>query len=82
MLSLMVQNSFDVDTDDLKYLWEQSAGISVMILDSKKVKSSFIAPSVTPKSEELIFSLLISDTKKLISEDSVLITVNNVFFKR
>jgi hypothetical protein len=73
--------SFDVDTDDLKYSWEQSAGIPVMLLESKKVQSSFIAPSVTPKGEELIFSLLISDTEKLISEDSVLITVNNVFTK-
>jgi len=73
--------SFDVDTDDLIFSWEQTSGIPVILLESKKVQSSFMAPSVTPEGDELIFSLLVSDTEQLISEDSVLITVNNVFTK-
>ncbi|KPA13394.1 Concanavalin A-like lectin/glucanase [Candidatus Magnetomorum sp. HK-1] len=74
-------NSYDVDKDDLTYSWKQSSGISVKLLDSKMVQSSFIAPSVRSEGDTLMFNLLVSDAEQHISKDSVLIAVHNVFTK-
>lgn len=50
----------DAENDTLSYLWTQSSGTAVTLVDADSAIVSFTAPSVD-SSEELTFNLLVSD---------------------
>ncbi len=75
-VTLSVQAT-DKNNDDLTYSWEQTAGTSVTLTDADTATASFTAMALSSGSEELAFTVTVSDGIAMVS-NSVKVTVNNV----
>jgi predicted secreted protein len=59
----------------LTYVWTQSSGTSVVLLNPKTASPSFTAPSVQEGGEELIFHLKVVNAQQVADTDSVSVFV-------
>lgn len=65
------------DEEDLLISWVQSAGTSVEITNSNSLQPTFTAPAINSLSEDLVFTLSVSDDDgEILATDSVTVTVN------
>ncbi len=72
--------SSDADGTIATYVWTQSSGSAVTIVDNDPAtpSASFTAPDVTTGGETLMFELTVTDNNGLTASDSVSITVSDV----
>jgi len=65
------------DSDDglATYLWEQTGGPGVYILNPTDVQASFIAPDLTSEGVSLTFKLTVQDNGGLIASDTCVVNV-------
>ncbi len=77
--TVFLDGSGSSDTDDGidKYHWAQIGAPKVILLNSNTPALSFIAPSFTGTSKELVFQLTVTDRANQTSTDEVTITVEN-----
>ncbi len=73
----LVGSSSDSDGTIETYYWEQTSGSSVDLINSDSTSASFVAPSST---EQLTFSLTVTDNDGGHSTDTVSVYVNTVLF--
>ena len=69
-------NSTDPDGDAVSYLWEQTDGPTVVLLDTADGSVTFTAPDVGPDGASLSFKLTVSDSTGLQSEDDCIVNVS------
>lgn len=62
----------DIESEDLTFLWEQTAGPSVSLNQANQATAQFSAPSI---SSQLIFALTVTDSMGGIGVDSVSVSV-------
>ena len=67
--------SSDPDDDIVAYLWEQTGGPEVQILNPADVQASFIAPDFISESVSLTFKLTVQDSGGLIADDTCVVNV-------
>ncbi|MCW8853977.1 MAG: hypothetical protein OQK72_04670, partial [Gammaproteobacteria bacterium] len=67
------------DTNPTSYLWEQTAGNTIVTLNDNSIASpSFTSPLVSSSGDTLRFQLTVTDTQGLQATDTVNITVNDL----
>jgi hypothetical protein len=69
-------NSTDPDGGAVTYLWEQTDGPTVALLDTADGRVTFTAPDVGPDGASLSFRLTVSDSTGLQSEDDCIVNVS------
>ena len=67
--------SSDPDDDIVAYIWEQTGGPAVEILNPTDVQASFIAPNSTSEGVSLTFRLTVQDLGGLIADDTCVVNV-------
>ena len=67
--------SSDPDDDIVAYLWEQTGGPEVEILNPTDVQASFISPDFISESVSLTFKLTVQDSGGLIADDTCVVNV-------
>lgn len=67
--------SSDPDDGIVAYLWEQTGGPEVNILDPTDAQTSFIAPYLTSEGVSLSFRLTVQDSGGLIANDTCMVNV-------
>ncbi|EFK05840.1 conserved hypothetical protein [delta proteobacterium NaphS2] len=67
--------SSDTDDDIVAYLWKQTGGPEVEILNPTNVQASFIAPDFISESVSLTFKLTVQDSGGLIADDTCVVNV-------
>lgn len=67
--------SSDPDDQIVAYLWEQTGGPEVSILNPTDVQASFIAPYLTSDSVSFSFRLTVQDSGGLIADDTCAVNV-------
>jgi len=67
--------SSDPDDQIAAYLWEQTGGPEVNILNPTNVQASFIAPYLTSESVSFSFRLTVQDSGGLIADDTCIVNV-------
>lgn len=68
-------NSSDPDDGIASYLWEQTAGLPVILSDPTGPRPSFTAPDVGSGGESLTFTLTVTDNGGLESTDSCFVNI-------
>ena len=74
-VTLSGRASTDPDGDDLTFIWTQTAGPGVTLIDADQAQPSFVAPA-TNGSVDLTFSLRVSDGILVSDPSSVTVTVS------
>ena len=69
-------NSTDPNGDAVSYLWEQTDGPAVALLNTAEGKATFTAPDVGPDGASLSFRLTAFDSTGLESEDTCIVNVS------
>lgn len=77
-LNEAILNGSDTMGNIVSYLWTQTKGTSVSIIDSTKIIASFMAHEVTKAGEELEFSLKVIDDNGQSTSSTVPVTIANV----
>lgn len=67
--------SVDPEGDDLTYRWTQTHGMNVTLSDPTAANPTFIAPNAGVSGAELIFTLTVTDSEGLKSQDSCKVTI-------
>jgi len=67
--------SSDPDDGIVAYLWEQTGGPGVEILNPTDIQASFIAPYLTSGDVSLTFKLTVQDSGGLIADDTCVVNV-------
>ena len=75
LITLNGSNSFDPDGELKTYLWEQTAGIPVVLSDPSAASTSFTAPVTDANGAALMFKLTVTDDKGQSSHDECLVNL-------
>ena len=71
----------DTDGTIAQYLWQQTSGITVTLMDATTASSSFIAPEITSPdlsvTETLAFDITVTDDQGATATDNVVIVIKN-----
>ena len=76
-VSLNGTGSYDPDGSITTYLWTQTAGTAVSLINANSGPASFSAPFVGVSGETLTFQLEVTDNEGLKDTDSVIVNVTN-----
>jgi hypothetical protein len=75
VVTLDGSSSVDLDDGIASYMWEQTAGPSVILSDNSEVQPTFIAPDVGSEGESLTFLLTVTDNGALKATDTCIVNV-------
>jgi LmbE family N-acetylglucosaminyl deacetylase len=74
-VTLNASASRDPDGSTITYAWSQVSGTTVQLSDTTAVSPTFVAPSGSAQSEQLVFQVVVNDGQASSTADSVTVTV-------